>query len=79
MQVVRLSSCKNLHLRSWRTPATALSCQGLNSNGSVVIATLELLAGKISRNDLDEARDWASEPANLALLREVWRRLHERD
>jgi hypothetical protein len=39
------------------------------------IATLEPLAGKISRNDLDDVQDWASEPTNLALLLEVWRRL----
>jgi len=27
----------------------------------------------------DEVRDWASEPDNMALLLEVWGRLHERD
>jgi hypothetical protein len=78
MQVVRLSSCKIcIYVRGEHPPHFRV--RGPNSNGSVVIATLELLAGKISRNDLDEVRDWASEPANLALLLEVWRRLHELD
>jgi hypothetical protein len=27
----------------------------------------------------DEVQDWASGPDNMALLLDVWRRLHERD
>jgi hypothetical protein len=78
MQVVRLSNRKIcIYVRGEQPPHFRV--RGPNSNGSVVIATLELLAGKISRNDLDEVRDWASEPANLALLLEVWRKLHELD
>jgi len=48
-----------------------------NSNGAVV-ANAGAIGRQDSRNDLDEVRDWASEPANLALLLEVWRRLDER-
>ena len=78
MQVVRLSNCKICIYVRGEYPPPHFHVRGPNSNGSVA-ATLELLAGKISRNDLDEVRDWASEPSNLALLLEVWRRLHERD
>ena len=79
MQVVRLSNCKICIYVRGEHPPPHFHVRGRNSNGSVVIATLELLAGRISRNDLSEVRDWASEPDNMALILEVWRRLHERD
>src|SRR5262249_47014697 len=71
--------CAAIALYLERIRHRTLTLRGANSNGSVVIATLELSAGKVSRNDLNEVRDWASEPADMALLLEVRRRLHERD
>jgi hypothetical protein len=66
MQIVRLSNCKICIYVRGEYPPLHFHVRGPS-------------AGKISRNDLDEVRDWASEPSNLALLLEVWRRLHERD
>jgi Domain of unknown function (DUF4160) len=79
MQVVRLSNCKICIYVRGVHPPPHFHVRGPESNGSIVIATLEQLAGKVSRTDLREVRDWASEPNIMALLLEVWRRLHERD
>jgi hypothetical protein len=79
MQIVRLSNCKICIYVRGDYPSPHFHVRGPDSNGSVVIATLELLAGQVSSDDLREVRDWASEPNNMALLVEVWRRLHERD
>jgi hypothetical protein len=53
--------------------------KGPNSKALMNIVTLEVLAGKAHRQDLAEARAWASEPKNLALLVSEWRRLNERE
>lgn len=51
---------------------------GPGSNANVAIETLEVIAGKVDRRALREARAWASRPANRARLREAWRTLNER-
>ena len=53
--------------------------RGPNSKALVDIVTLEVLAGKANRKDLAEAREWASNPGNLAFLVSEWRRLNERE
>jgi len=50
-----------------------------NSKALVDIATLEVIAGKASRRDLAEAKEWAQKPENLAALVSEWRRLNERE
>jgi len=45
----------------------------------VDMVTLEVIAGKASRKDLAEAREWAEKPENLAALVSEWRRLNERE
>jgi hypothetical protein len=39
----------------------------------------EVIAGKASKNDLAEVKEWAARPENLALLVSEWRRLNERE
>ena len=41
--------------------------------------TLQVIAGKASKKDLAEAREWARKKENLALLVAEWRRLNERE
>jgi hypothetical protein len=53
--------------------------RGPNSRALVDIANLEVIAGRASKNDLEEARAWAAKPENLALLIGEWRRLNERE
>jgi hypothetical protein len=79
MKIVRLRNCKLCIYVHGEHPPPHFHIRGPDSNGWVVLATLEVLAGSISRTDLKEVRDWASLPANMALLMETWRKLHERD
>ena len=53
--------------------------KGPDSKALIDIVTLEVLAGKASRKDLAEAREWASEPENRAVLISEWKRLNERE
>ena len=41
---------------------------GPNSRALVSIVSLEVIAGKASKKDLAEAREWAGKPENLASL-----------
>jgi hypothetical protein len=41
--------------------------------------TLEIIAGKASKRDLAEVKEWAAKPENLAVLVSEWRRLNERE
>jgi hypothetical protein len=45
----------------------------------VDIMSLEVVAGKASKRDLAEAKEWAAKPENLAVLVAEWRRLNERE
>lgn len=53
--------------------------RGPDSRALVEIVTLEVIAGKVSKKDLAEAREWARKEENLALLVAEWRRLNERE
>jgi hypothetical protein len=53
--------------------------RGPNSRASINIVTLEIIAGKASRADLAEVREWAAKPENLNILVTEWRRLNERE
>ena len=53
--------------------------RGPNSRALVDIVSLEVIAGKASRKDLAEVRQWAEKPENLAVLVSEWRRLNERE
>jgi hypothetical protein len=53
--------------------------RGPDSRALIDLATLEVMAGRASRKDLEEARSWAAKPENLALLLSEWRRLNERE
>lgn len=53
--------------------------RGPDSNALVDIVTLEVIEGKASKKDLEEARVWAEKPENLAVLVAEWRRLNERE
>ncbi len=53
--------------------------KGPNSMALVDLVNLEVMAGRAHRIDLAEARAWASNPDNLALLVSEWRRLNERE
>jgi Domain of unknown function (DUF4160) len=44
-----------------------------------LVVSLEVIAGKASRKDLAEVREWAEKPENLAVLVSEWRRLNERE
>jgi hypothetical protein len=78
-EIVRLSNCKICIYPRGEHPPPHFHVWGPDSRGSVVIATLELLVGHLSKKDFREVRDWASVPENMVLLMETWRRLHERD
>lgn len=43
------------------------------------MVTLEVMAGKASKRDLAEVKEWAAKPENLASLVAEWRRLNERE
>ena len=43
------------------------------------IMSLEVVAGRASKKDLAEVKEWAAKPENLALLVAEWRRLNERE
>jgi hypothetical protein len=43
------------------------------------MVTLEVIAGRASKKDLTEVKEWAAKPENLALLVSEWRRLNERE
>jgi len=45
----------------------------------VDIMSLEVIAGKASKKDLAEIKEWAAKPENLAALVSEWRRLNERE
>lgn len=53
--------------------------RGPDSRAIVDIVSLEVLAGKASRRDLAEVKEWAAKPENLAALISEWRRLNERE
>ena len=53
--------------------------RGPDSRASVDMVTLEVIAGKASKKDLAEVKEWAAKPENLALLVSEWRRLNERE
>jgi hypothetical protein len=52
---------------------------GPNSRASIDMVTLEIIAGKASKKDLAEVKEWAAKPENLAALVWEWRRLNERE
>jgi Domain of unknown function (DUF4160) len=45
--------------------------EGPNSRALVDLVSLEVIAGKASRRDLAEAKEWAKKPENLAVLGSV--------
>jgi hypothetical protein len=53
--------------------------KGPDSRASLDMVTLEVIAGKASKKDLAEVKEWASRPENLAILVLEWRRLNERE
>jgi hypothetical protein len=53
--------------------------RGPGSRASVDMVTLEVIAGKASKKDLAEVKEWAAKPENLAVLVSEWRRLNERE
>ncbi len=53
--------------------------RGPDSRALVAIVTLEVIAGKASRKDLEEVREWVRKEENLTLLVSEWRRLNERE
>jgi Domain of unknown function (DUF4160) len=53
--------------------------KGPDSRASVDMISLEVFAGKASKKDLAEVKEWAAKPENLAILITVWRRLNERE
>ena len=73
-----LSNCK-IYVYSGDHNPPHFHLKGPNSRALVDIVTLEVIAGKAHKSDLAEARSWASEPKNLALLVAEWRRLNERE
>ena len=53
--------------------------RGPNSRASVDMVSLEVIAGKASKKDLAEVKEWLEKPENLATLVSEWRRLNERE
>jgi hypothetical protein len=53
--------------------------RGPDSRASVDMVTFEVIAGKASKKDLAEVKEWAAKPENLAVLVLEWRRLNERE
>jgi hypothetical protein len=53
--------------------------RGPDSRASIDMVTLEVIAGKASKKDLAEVKEWAAKPENLAVLVLEWRRLNERE
>ena len=53
--------------------------KGPDSRALVDMVTLQVIAGKASKKDLEAAREWAQKSENLALLVSEWRRLNERE
>jgi hypothetical protein len=73
-----LSNCKIYIYPADHNPAH-FHLRGPNSRALVDMVSLEVIAGKASRKDLAEVREWAEKPENLAVLVSEWRRLNERD
>jgi hypothetical protein len=73
-----LSNCK-IYIYSADHNPPHFHLRGPNSRALVDIVSLEVIAGKASRKDLAEVREWAEKPENLAVLVSEWRRLNERE
>lgn len=73
-----LSNCKIYIYPSDHNPPH-FHLRGPNSRALIEIVTLEVIAGKASKQDLGEAREWAGRKENLALLVSEWKRLNERE
>jgi hypothetical protein len=73
-----LSNCK-IYIYPGDHNSPHFHLKGPNSKALVDIVTLEVIAGRASRKDLAEAKEWAAKPENLAVLVSEWRRLNERE
>ena len=73
-----LSNCK-LYIYPGDHNPPHFHLRGPDSRALVEIVTLQVIAGKASKKDLAEAREWARKKENLALLVAEWRRLNERE
>lgn len=73
-----LSNCK-IYVYSGDHNPPHFHLKGPDSKALLDMVTLEVLAGKASRKDLAEAREWASKPENRAVLISEWKRLNERE
>jgi hypothetical protein len=75
--LVELATCK-IQVYAGDHAPPHFKIYGPGTNANVAIETLEVIAGKAHRKALREARDWASQPENRAILRAAWARLNER-
>ena len=73
-----LSNCK-VHIYPGDHNPPHFHLRGPDSRASVEIMSMEIIAGKASKRDLAEIKEWAAKPENLALLVSEWRRLNERE
>jgi hypothetical protein len=76
--VVPLSNC-SIYIYPGDHNPPHFRLKGPNSRASVDIMSLEVIAGKASRKDLAEVKEWAAKPENLAVLVAEWKRLNERE
>lgn len=74
----QLSNCK-IYIYPGDHNPPHFHLRGPNSRASLDMVTLEVIAGKASKTDLAEVREWAAKPANLAILVSEWKRLNERE
>jgi hypothetical protein len=76
--VAPLSNCR-IYIYPGDHNPSHFHLKGPNSRASVDKMSLEVAAGKASRKDLAEVKEWAAKPENLAVLVAEWRRLNERE
>ena len=78
MPLATLSNC-SIYVYAGDHHPPHFHLRGPDSRALVNIATFEVMAGKASRKDLQQALEWAAKPENLASLVAEWRRLNERE
>jgi hypothetical protein len=74
----KLSNCK-IYIYPGDHNPPHFHIRGPDSNAQVDFVTLQIIKGKASKKDLNEAIAWVTKPGNLEILTAEWRRLNERE
>ena len=77
-EIVRLSRCKICVFSGDHAPPH-FHVLGPDVRASIDMVSLQILKGRGQRQALEQAIEWARDPANMAVLAAAWRKLNERD